>query len=383
MSLTTLAARWTAAALDWAVISLVVNYTGPTLEQFGQPSVVEVALGTAWDVLIGMAYFTAFEGLGGASPGKFYLRFRVTAPSGGRPGITKAAIRAAVAWGVPTAGSDLLASLLPAPYGVVGMLGSLLLFAGVLFVPARRANGFQAWHDRWSDTRVAMDARPVALWRVRVGRFAGWLGLAGAAATFLVGLVTRGAATNIMLGFSAGAAGVALALALIALRPYPLLVTALTMVVTLFAAPLFMPPPQQARGEASAIGSLRAVNSAQAAYSSSCAGGGYATDLADLFNPPRGSSFGFISPDLDRNGVVKSGYIITVTRDAAPDVAGSPEATCNDSKNQPVTSYFASANPQEPEAGRRYFATDTRGTIFYSLTGPVSNPIPPDTPVVQ
>src|SRR3981081_744886 len=33
--------------------------------------------------------------------------------------------------------------------------------------------------------------------------------------------------------------------------------------------------------EASAIGSLRAINSGQASFSSSCAAGGYAVDLAD------------------------------------------------------------------------------------------------------
>src|SRR3954470_20266671 len=60
--------------------------------------------------------------------------------------------------------------------------------------------------------------------------------------------------------------------------------------------------------EASAIGSLRAINSGQASYSSSCAGGGYAIDLADLVKPPAGSSQGFISPDLNVNGVTKSGY---------------------------------------------------------------------------
>src|SRR2546421_6292825 len=59
--------------------------------------------------------------------------------------------------------------------------------------------------------------------------------------------------------------------------------------------------------EASAIGSLRVINSAQAAFASSCAAGGYVTDLADLNKKPGGSSQGFISPDLNHNDVVKSG----------------------------------------------------------------------------
>jgi hypothetical protein len=42
--------------------------------------------------------------------------------------------------------------------------------------------------------------------------------------------------------------------------------------------------------EASAVVALGAVNSAQAAFASSCGGRGYVTDLADLVKAPRGSS---------------------------------------------------------------------------------------------
>jgi hypothetical protein len=57
--------------------------------------------------------------------------------------------------------------------------------------------------------------------------------------------------------------------------------------------------------EASAIGSLRAINSAQSTYSSSCGGNGYAQTLADLYAAPAGSTAGFISPDLNANGITK------------------------------------------------------------------------------
>src|SRR5260370_40399304 len=60
--------------------------------------------------------------------------------------------------------------------------------------------------------------------------------------------------------------------------------------------------------EASAIGSLRPINSGQASFSSSCAAGGYAADLADLVKSPTGSSQGFISPDLNLNNGVKNRY---------------------------------------------------------------------------
>jgi prepilin-type N-terminal cleavage/methylation domain-containing protein len=48
--------------------------------------------------------------------------------------------------------------------------------------------------------------------------------------------------------------------------------------------------------EASAIGSLRAINSAQSTYASSCAQGNYAVTLRDLGKTPLNSTSAFISP---------------------------------------------------------------------------------------
>ena len=136
--------------------------------------------------------------------------------------------------------------------------------------------------------------------------------------------------------------------------------------------------------EASAIGSLRAINSAQAAFASSCAAGGYATDLADLNKKPGGSSQGFISPDLSHNNVVKSGYIVSVARDAASGVTEVSSAACVESASGLVSSYFASAVPVKPgETGTVFFATDTRGTIYQSTMGPIPNPIPGDAAPLQ
>lgn len=133
---------------------------------------------------------------------------------------------------------------------------------------------------------------------------------------------------------------------------------------------------------ASAIGSLRAVNSAQAAFASSC-GRGYATDLADLVKAPRGSSHGFISPDLSRNGIVKSGYVITVARESAPDATQRSFDACVGLSSPLASSYFASAVPLDSAiTGARFFATDARGVVYQSTSEPIPNPIPADaTPV--
>ena len=119
--------------------------------------------------------------------------------------------------------------------------------------------------------------------------------------------------------------------------------------------------------EASAIGSLRAINGGEAAYSSSCAGGGYAVTLADLALAPAGSTQGFISPDLKTDPAVKSGYSVALFKETGAANVGTAAATCNGSGGQPVASFEATADPVTPgSTGTRYFATDTRGTIFYS-----------------
>ena len=110
---------------------------------------------------------------------------------------------------------------------------------------------------------------------------------------------------------------------------------------------------------------------------SSCAAGGYAVDLADLVKKPTGSSQGFISPDLNANLVVKSGYKVSLAADAAAGTSNIGGTTvCGNAVTQPVSSYFANAAPVTPGGtGTRYFATDTRGTIWQDSTAAVANPI--------
>ena len=165
-----------------------------------------------------------------------------------------------------------------------------------------------------------------------------------------------------------------------------LIVVAIIGIIAAIAVPGLL-RARMSGNEASAIGSLRAINSGQASYSSSCAAGGYAVDLADLVKAPAGSNQGFISPDLKTNGITKSGYVVTMAADAAVGVAaiGTAAATCNVSAAQPMSSYYASAVPVTfGGTGTRSFATDTRGTIFFTnLAAAPINPIPAAATVVQ
>ena len=164
-----------------------------------------------------------------------------------------------------------------------------------------------------------------------------------------------------------------------------LIVVAIIGIIAAIAVPGLL-RARMAGNEASAIGSLRTINSGQASYSSSCAQGGYAITLDDLVKAPAGSNQGFVSPDLNVNGVVKSGYTLTVAKDGAAGVSdiGTAAATCNASAGTPTSSYYASGNPVTPGGtGTRFFATDTRGTIFQATAAVIANPIPVGTTPVQ
>ena len=115
--------------------------------------------------------------------------------------------------------------------------------------------------------------------------------------------------------------------------------------------------------EASAIGSLRAVVSAQSDYNG--LNRGYADDLANLAATCAGVTVPFISADLNANGVTKSGFIFTL---AASDIAvAGPNDICGTATQ---TGFYASAVPESlGSSGNRAFATNTQMAIWQDTSG--------------
>jgi prepilin-type N-terminal cleavage/methylation domain-containing protein len=114
--------------------------------------------------------------------------------------------------------------------------------------------------------------------------------------------------------------------------------------------------------EASAIGSLRAVSSAQSTFAASCANGMYAQDLTTLGSGPSGGS-AFISPDLGASATVtKSGYLVSM---AGTSATGS--TACNGATGL-ASGYHAWADPVSTSTGTRFFFTNTTGTIWQSTS---------------
>jgi len=127
-----------------------------------------------------------------------------------------------------------------------------------------------------------------------------------------------------------------------------------------------------AGNEASAIGSLRAINSANLNWMTNCAGGrGYAATLADLGVPPSSGGQAFISPDLSASGVsvTKSGY--TITYDEIGTQA-SGLTTCS-SVTAASQGYDALAGPTGVgTTGVRFFGTNENNALFEHPTAAVT-----------
>jgi prepilin-type N-terminal cleavage/methylation domain-containing protein len=148
-----------------------------------------------------------------------------------------------------------------------------------------------------------------------------------------------------------------------------LIVVAIIGIIAAIAVPGLL-RARMSGNEASAIGSMRAVNSAESTYSSSCGGNGYAQSLDDLSKAPPASTQGFISPDLSVNGVTKSGFLVTVAGDTGAVTVTLAANTCNAAAADAVSAYYAEAHPVTVgSTGQRSFATDTRATIYFLNTG--------------
>ena len=152
-----------------------------------------------------------------------------------------------------------------------------------------------------------------------------------------------------------------------------LIVVAIIGIIAAIAVPGLL-RARMSGNEASAIGSLRTINSSQSAFSSSCAQGFYATDLTDLYPAPTTGGTPFISPDLGvSNTVTKSGYGVTMTGvdPANPAV----NAACNGTAAAALDgSYYGTANPTSAgSTGSRYFWTNTLGTVYQDTAAAIGH----------
>lgn len=134
-------------------------------------------------------------------------------------------------------------------------------------------------------------------------------------------------------------------------------------IVSAMALPMLL-RARMAGNESSAIGTLRAVNSAEAAFAASATTGGYAVQLSVLATACPGGSVGFISPDLAVDPSTKSGY--TITLDAGSAVLGPFD--CHGSQTR--MGYYLTAAPLSiGRSGHRAFATTNKYVLYFRPDG--------------
>ena len=150
-----------------------------------------------------------------------------------------------------------------------------------------------------------------------------------------------------------------------------LIVVAIIGIIAAIAIPGLL-RARMAGNEASAIGSLRAINSSQQAFASSCGHGNYADGLMVLGVVPTTGGAAFISPDLSAaDTVAKSGFNITMGVGTGGTTAptSTPDSCQGDTMgaNQ-ITGFFSTGAAQSLSTGSRDFWSNTSGTVYEALT---------------
>jgi prepilin-type N-terminal cleavage/methylation domain-containing protein len=151
-----------------------------------------------------------------------------------------------------------------------------------------------------------------------------------------------------------------------------LIVVAIIGIIAAIAVPGLL-RARMSGNETSAIGGLRAINTAQINYSSACGMGAYATDLTILARGPQNDTTNpFLSNDLTASATPqKSGFDYAMG--PGMNAAAGPQSC-----NMDVTdvTFYATATPSSVGGtGSRAFATSQAGAIWQDTTG-----VPPPQP---
>jgi type IV pilus assembly protein PilA len=139
-----------------------------------------------------------------------------------------------------------------------------------------------------------------------------------------------------------------------------LIVVAIILIIAAIAIPNLL-RAKIAANEASAVGSLRTINTASVEYSTTY--GGYETTLVSLGGPAGGTAAATSAELIDAvlASGTKSGYTFTYTTGATD-------------SNGNVLAYTLTATPgQVGTTGQRMFFTDQSGVIRYNITGSGAN----------
>ena len=137
-----------------------------------------------------------------------------------------------------------------------------------------------------------------------------------------------------------------------------LIVVAIILIIAAIAIPNLL-RSRIAANEASAVGSIRTINTAQVTYSSTYPDCGFTT-LTNLGGSGGNTTGAGLIDAVLANGI-KSGYSFGTT------VAGGGSG-CGTGTGTPNSMYTVVGQPQSPQTGQRYFFSDQSGVIRYNTS---------------
>ncbi len=129
-----------------------------------------------------------------------------------------------------------------------------------------------------------------------------------------------------------------------------LIVVAIILIIAAIAIPNLL-RSRIAANEASAVGSIRTINTSEVTYASTYPNVGFGS-LANL-GGTGGSSGGAGLVDSVLAAGTKSGYVFSVTPESAT----------------PATTYSIKGDPQNSQTGQRHFFSDQSGVIRFNASG--------------
>ncbi|MGI9104080.1 MAG: prepilin-type N-terminal cleavage/methylation domain-containing protein [Terriglobales bacterium] len=128
-----------------------------------------------------------------------------------------------------------------------------------------------------------------------------------------------------------------------------LIVVAIILIIAAIAIPNLL-RSRIAANEASAVGSVRTINTAEVTYASTYSNNGFAL-LGNLGGAGGAATAAGLIDDVLASGV-KSGYVLSVT------TAG----------GTPATTYTINGDPQNSQTGQRHFFSDQSGVIRFNVS---------------
>jgi hypothetical protein len=154
-------------------------------------------------------------------------------------------------------------------------------------------------------------------------------------------------------------------------------------------ATLAIPGLMRARGNAqsaSALGTVKVINSAQVSFAITCGLGFYSPDFITLGTAPPAQVDGFLPPEMSRTPTfVKSGYLFSLAGVGLP---GAP-ASCNGlAAGQASSGYAVIADPLDRTPPARYLGSNADGAIWedsasYAATMPETGAPPSGRPIAN